>query len=170
MKKHIVLIILVFVFLIISFCGCTPASTLDPPHNVMENPKGSGEEVYRNENFKFVFVYPTDVTIQVYEAPFEVRVSTGPADTFSISATLDYLPGDVLYFLDTEPSEQRVLGYNTWQTYELPNGYCDGPECSSSIYALQMEVGQVLYKVVFYNQMSMTPIQEQILSTLQILP
>lgn len=133
-------------------------------------PTISGWKSYLNENYAFAFDYPSDVALEVSEkGPFEVRVSADGDNPFSISATRDYLPGEVTYFLDTAPSGQRVLGEYTWQTYELPEGYCDGPGCSPPLYALQMEVEQVLYKVVFYDQATMTPLQEQILSTFRLL-
>lgn len=170
MKKQIKSILLAFIFTMIGLSGCAPPSTSVPAQTPTNLPVLSDDRVYRNEQYAFAFTYPNDVTIEVTEKPFEVRVSTDTADPFSIIATQDYSPGDVIYFLDTAPSEQRILGGHTWQTYELPDGYCDGPACSSPVYALQMESGEILYKVVFYDQATMTPVQEQILSSFQVLP
>lgn len=170
MNNQIKSIIPVFIFLVIGWSGCAPASTPVPAHTPTNLPVMSGDGVYRNEQYAFAFDYPNDVRIEVSEKPFEVLVSTDTANPFSISTTRDYLPGDVIYFLDTAPGEQQTLGGHTRQTYELPGGYCDGTACSSPVYALQMEAGQNLYKVVFYNQATMTPLQEQILSSFQVLP
>lgn len=163
----------------VSQLKATPLALATPPasppgatqiHTPVRIPTLSGGGSYLNEDYAFAFDYRTDVTIEVSEKPFEVRVSAGAANPFSISATRDYLAGDVTYFLDTAPSGQRVLGEYTWQAYELPEGYCDGSGCSSPIYALQMEAGQVLYKVVFHDQATTLPLQEQILSTFRVLP
>lgn len=97
-----------------------------------------------------------------YEGPPESFV-----ESFRVEIREDYLPGDVIYFLDTPSTGDVVIGGNTWKVYYLPEGYSDGGETASGpIYALQIEKEGFLYKAIFFDQSEASETQKQILSTI----
>jgi len=129
-------------------------------------------KTYTNNEYKLTFKYPAGFTIEENLVStgnyLQVIVNKNQEDSFVIKASKDYLPGDVTYFLGTEATGQETIGTKVWKTYYLPNGYGDGTESSTApIYTLQVEVNKVLYTAVFGDQSSTTPIQEQVLTTLQ---
>ena len=126
---------------------------------------------YIKEPYHYSFDYPKNMLVEVMKNdPKTVRVHAGSGEPFHISTLTEYSPGDAAYFLDTEAAGQRRIGEFTWQVYLLPDGYCDGPNCSPPIYGLQMEANQVLYRITIYSQDNPTPLQEAILATLRIIP
>lgn len=138
-----------------------PTSTPDPTANW---------ETYINSEYKFSFKYPTDFSIEEMSVPTneyaQVIVNKDEVDEFTIKASMDYLPADVVYFLDTASTGEKVVGGNTWQTYLLPDGYGDEPGTQTSpIYGLQLEKNSVLYTITFSGQTETTSTQDQILST-----
>ncbi len=123
-------------------------------------------KTYANEDFGFSFAYPPEIPLEVQtDGPFQVVVHDDPRQPFYVRATRDYLPNDLLYFLDTPSTGAITIGDNQWKTYALPNGYGDAVGTTPPIYALQMEVDSVLYAVVFFEQDSLNELQLRILST-----
>jgi transglutaminase-like putative cysteine protease len=124
---------------------------------------------YSDDNYGFAFNYPSDLTIETQAAPFQVLIFTEPEAPFYFRATRDYLPNEIVYFLDTAATGQRKIGEYTWTTYYLPNGYGDAVGFTPPLYALRTEVGNVLYSALFFNQDSTSELQDQILSTFRVL-
>ncbi len=127
--------------------------------------------VYRSHHYSRLPNHDPHSEVQVEvidKGASQVRVHAGTNEPFQVTGTRDYLPGDVLYYLDTPSSGEREIGENVWSEFVLPNGYCDAVGCSPPIYALQMESGHVLYRVIFTSQNTTTEFQEQILSTFKI--
>ena len=98
----------------------------------------------------------------------QVKVQIGPGDPFQVTGSLEYSSADVLYYLDTAAIGERTIGENIWSEFLLPDGYCDAAGCSSPIYALQMDSGNILFTVTFYSQKTTTELQEEILATFKI--
>jgi hypothetical protein len=143
-----------------------PKSEIPPSHTTFTAPFTT----YTNENYNFAIDYPSEVEVSVQsEGPFQLLVYTDPENPFYIRATRDFLPGDAAYFLDTSPIAETTYGTYVWQTYHLPNGYGDAISFSPPMYALQMQAGDVLYTIVFFNQDSLTEWQAHILSTFRVL-
>ena len=132
----------------------------------------AGWETFANEEYKLVFKYPREFTIKEEPVPSakytQVIFNETQQNSFVIQARKDYLPADATYFLDTEPIGEKSIAGNLWKIYFLSEGYCDGPECTLPIYALQIEKGGILYRATFYNQSKLTSTQELILSTLEL--
>jgi len=162
--------------LLLTVAGCSSPS-LAPPSEVPESEMTPSHAAfaapfttYTDEYYNFAVDYPSDVEVSVQsEGPFQLLVYTDPENPFYIRATRDFLPGYVAYFLDTSPIAETAYGAYVWQTYHLPNGYGDAIGFSPPIYALQMQAGDVLYTIVFFNQDSLTELQAHILSTFRIL-
>lgn len=124
---------------------------------------------YFNEDYGFSFDYPQDVILDVQtDGPFQVVVYDDPEAPFYVRATRDYLPNELLYFLDAPSTAATTIGDYQWQIYVLPNGYGDAVGTSPPIYALRMERDSVLYSVVFFQQDSLTEPQLRILSTFKV--
>jgi len=165
------------VLVIVATCACSPISpdAGQPDLGVPEpGPSSTAPPrewfTYFDEVYNFEFEHPIDVQIETQSVGgFQVLVYTDPENPFYIRATRDFLPGSLLYFLDTEPIGQRILGSNTWQAFHLPDGYGDAVGTSPPIYALQLEQGGVLYSATFYHQSTTTDLQDQILSTFRVL-
>ena len=96
----------------------------------------------------------------------QVKVQIEPANPFEVMVTLQYTPADMLYYLDTPSSGERTIGENVWSEFLLPDGYCDA--CSTPIYALKMDAGNILVTVIFHSQETTTELQEEILATFKI--
>jgi len=126
---------------------------------------------YKNPEYGYEFKYPTEARVEVtIEDVGQVKVHTAMDDPFQIVVRGEYLPGEVLYYLDTAAVGERTIGENTWSEYVLPDGYCDAPVCSPPLYALQMEAGNILFTITFYSQKTTTELQEEILATFRVAP
>jgi hypothetical protein len=124
---------------------------------------------YVNEDYGFSFDYPQEVLLDVQtEGPFQVVVHDDPEAPFYVRATRDYLPNELLYFLEAPSTGATTIGDYQWQVHVLPNGYGDAVGTSPPIYALRMERNSVLYSVVFFEQDSLTELQLRILSTFKV--
>jgi len=124
---------------------------------------------YLNEDFGFSFAHPQEVVLEVQtDGPFQVVVHDNPEGPFYFRATRDYLPDDALYYLEAPSTGAITLGDYQWQVHVLPDGYGDAIGTSPPIYALRMEVGSILYSVVFFDQDSLTGLQTRILSTFRV--
>lgn len=143
----------------------TPTFTLDPT---------ADWKTYKNEEYKFSFKYPVDLTVEEVPVPTsgytQIIINKNEEDSFIIKASKNYLPADIIYFLDTASTGQINISGNAWKEYFLPKGYGNGPEgLSSPIYGLQFEKNAILYTITFSNQTSMNQGQERILSTLKFI-
>jgi len=144
----------------------TPESGMTPSHATLAAPFTT----YTNEYYNFAIDYPSDVEVSVQsDGPFQLLIYTEPENPFYLRATRDFLPGDVVYFLDTSPIAETIFGAYLWQTYNLPNGYGDATGSSPPIYAFQMQASDVLYTIVFFNRDSLSELQAHILATFRIL-
>jgi hypothetical protein len=91
-----------------------------------------------------------------------------PDDSLTLTIYSSYSPGQVEYFLDTEPTGELTINNMRWNTYYLAEGYSDGPELNDTpILGLQLEYDSVLYSVRSGSAETLTPNQELILSTFQ---
>ncbi|NIM94555.1 MAG: hypothetical protein GTO18_12715 [Anaerolineales bacterium] len=130
-----------------------------------------GWNTFINDIHHYAFDYPNSAIVEtVGKDTSSIQIQTGTEETLLLDALTEYLPGDVIYFLDTTSIHQRQIGSFIWFEYVLPDGYCDGPSCSPPIYGLQMEHGKILYRVTIYSQESTTEIQDMILATFRIIP
>jgi hypothetical protein len=124
---------------------------------------------FKNQEYGYEFRYPSEARVDVLlEDASQVKVQIEPGDPFEVMVTLQYTSADALYYLDTPPSGERTIRENIWSEFLLPDGYCDAAGCSSPIYALQMESGNILFTVTFYSQKTTTELQEEILATFKI--
>ncbi|UCF61635.1 MAG: hypothetical protein JSV37_02830 [Anaerolineaceae bacterium] len=149
-----------------------PSPTLSPSQELTPGSfTAEGWNTFINDAYHYAFDYPNSAIVEVMDKSTEtIRIQTSGNDLFLLYALVDYLTGDVTYFLDTAPIGQRQIGDFIWLEYFLPDGYCDGPDCSPPIYGLQMEHGDTLYRVMIYSQESTTEIQDVILATFRIIP
>jgi hypothetical protein len=130
-----------------------------------------GWSTFINEIYHYAFDYPNSAVIEVMDKDTNtIRIQTGIGETFLLNARAEYQPGDVTYFLDTASIGQRQIGNFIWLEYVLPDGYCDGSECSPPIYGLQMEHSDTLYRITIYSLETTTEIQDAILATFRIIP
>ncbi len=130
-------------------------------------------DTYSNREFKFSLKYPESYSVEILSPVgteyVELLVSKDKQNSFTVRANKSYQPADVIYYLDTTSSGEKIIGENTWHIYLLSNGYRDGgDEKSSPIFALQLEKNNILYSAVFYNQEAMEETQEKILSTFEL--
>jgi hypothetical protein len=124
---------------------------------------------FKNQEYGYEFRYPSEARVDVVlQDASQVKVQIEPGDPFEVMVTLQYTPADVLYYLDTPPSGERTIGENIWSEFLLPDGYCDATSCSTPIYALKMEAGNILFTVIFHSQKTTTELQEEILATFKI--
>lgn len=124
---------------------------------------------FKNQEYGYEFQYPREARVDVIlKDASQAKVQIGPGDPFEVIVMLQYTFADVLYYLDTPASGERTIGENIWSEFLLPDGYCDATGCSSPIYALKMESGNILFTVVFFSQETTTELQEEILATFKI--
>ncbi len=124
---------------------------------------------FKNQEYGYEFRYPSEARVDVtLKDASQVKVQIGPGDPFEVIVTLQYTSADVLYYLDTPASRERTIGENIWSEFLLTEGYCDATGCSSPIYALQLESGNILFTVIFHSQKTTTELQEEILATFKI--
>jgi hypothetical protein len=120
-------------------------------------------------NYGYEIEYPNEVVIEfVNKDESVIRFYTGIDEFFQITSTREYSPANVTYYLDTPARGNRMVGENLWSEHVLPDGYCDAVGCTESIYALQMEEGDVLYNATFYAQNDLTELQLQIISSFRV--
>lgn len=126
-------------------------------------------KTFASQECRYRFQYPGEVRVEVIDKhAVQIKVHTQTGEPFQFTCAREYSPGDTLYYLDTAPIGERQIGENAWSEFRLPDGYCDAAGCSPPLYALRMEVDEVLYTVTFYAQDTTTEGQEEILSTLHI--
>ncbi|MDQ3007047.1 MAG: hypothetical protein M3R47_16900 [Chloroflexota bacterium] len=124
---------------------------------------------FKNQEYGYEFRYPSEARVDVLlEDASQVKVQIEPANPFDVMVTLQYTAADVFYHLDTPSSGERTIGENIWSEFLLPDGYCDATGCSTPIYALKMEAGNILFTVIFHSQKTTTELQEEILATFKI--
>jgi len=124
---------------------------------------------FKNQEYGYEFRYPSEARVDVLlQDASQVKVQIEPANPFEVMVTLQYTPADMLYYLDTPSSGERTIGENVWSEFLLPDGYCDATSCSTPIYALKMEAGNILVTVIFHSQETTTELQEEILATFKI--
>jgi len=130
-------------------------------------------KTYTNETYKYSFKYPSDFEIQELppaglEPMFAVVLrDNNNNQIFSIKTDKDYLPGDVLYYLDTASSGVIEINGIKWSEYKLPQGSQDSGSKTEPTYALQTENNNILYSISIATQQSLDKTQNQILSTFQ---
>jgi hypothetical protein len=153
-----------------AFGACSPSPESPEPLNAdAESDRSQPWATYLNEDFSFAFDHPQEVLVDPQtDGPFQVVIYADPERPFYIRATRDYLPSEVLYFLETPASGAITIGGYRWQTHLLPNGYGDAVGTSPPIYALRMEISSVLYSVIFFHQDALNELQLRILSTFRI--
>lgn len=121
---------------------------------------------FTSEEYGYQFDYPAGAEVEISdESGSQIRVHAGIDDPFQITATRDYFPLDVTFYLDMRTTGERNIGHNRWYEFVLPDGYCDARICALPMYVLKMEAGDVLYTVTFFSQDTTTKLQEQILTT-----
>lgn len=126
-------------------------------------------KTFTNQECTYEFQYPNEAQVEVMDKnASQVKVHAGTGDPFQVTCSRDYSFGDALYYLDTQAVGKRSIGENTWAEFRLPEGYCDAVGCSPPIYALQMELGGVLYTVTFYSEDMTTELQQEILATFRV--
>jgi hypothetical protein len=121
---------------------------------------------YTNEQHGYSFDYPPEVQVQAPgkdNQTFQLNLNAEPL--FEITAKPNELPGDAIYFLDTPSVVERQIGDLVWSAYLLPDGYCDGPNCSPAIYALRIGQAQMLYTIILHGQRTTNDLQESIVAT-----
>ena len=124
---------------------------------------------FKNQEYGYEFRYPSAARVDVtLKDASQVEVQIGPGDPFQVTGTLEYTSADMLYYLDTPSIGERTIGENIWSEFALPDGYCDATGCSSPMYALRMESGNILFTVIFFSQKTTTELQEEILATFKI--
>jgi len=124
---------------------------------------------FKNQEYGYEIRYPSAARVDVtLKDASQVKVQMEPGDPFEVVVTLQYTSADVLYYLDTPSSGERTIGGNIWSEFLLPDGYCDAVGCSTPIYALKMESGNILFTVIFHSQKTTTELQEEILATFKI--
>ena len=138
--------------------GCQPADVVEPAWIT-----------FKNQEYGYEFRYPSEARVEVtLKDASQVKVHVGTGDPFQVTVTLEYSSADLLYYLDTPAIGEQSIGENIWSEFLLPDGYCDAAGCSSPIYALKMESGNILFTVIFYSQKGTTELQEEILATFKI--
>ena len=155
LRKHFYLLpILTFLLL----TSCQPALIVEPAWIT-----------FKNQEYGYEFRYPSNARVDVLlEDASQVEVQLEPSDPFEVRVTLQYTSTDALYYLDTHSSGERTIGENIWSEFLLPDGYCDATGCSTPMYALRMEAGNILFTVIFHSQETTTELQEEILATFRI--
>src|SRR5574341_1954500 len=136
--------------------ACRPASRALTPTPTAE----PAWETFTNQEYGYQFEYPAGARVEVTNKGSQVKVYAGTGEQFHVAATREYMPGDVLYYLDTPALGERTIGGNVWSEFALPDGYCDADRCSPPLYALRMEAGDVLYTVTFTSQDTTNELQE----------
>lgn len=148
----------------------TQPSTVIPSPTSPTDPTAGWKE-YKRDSYNFSFRYPEGVILedkstgditQVILAAQEFRETI-------ISARKDK---QSIYYLDTPPFGEVVFGTLTGKKYFLPEGYCDGPSCSSPILAAVVYNKGFRYVFSVFvekNSNSFTDLENQILSTFKIL-
>lgn len=139
----------------------TPAPTSSPSADT------SSWKTYSNSAYGFGFKYPDGVILEDKSVPNIAQVilaAQGFRET-TISANRNDLSE---YYLDTAPSGKITIGGLSGNKYYLPEGYCDGPTCSSPILAVSIVKNGARY--VFSTSIekgndSFTDLENQILST-----
>ncbi len=125
---------------------------------------------YTNKQYNLSFKYPSNFIIEENVIPtnnsLQIIINKGQKNTFSVNASANFSSTDATYFLDAEPTGKVIIDGITWKDYYLPTGSSHGTE---PIYGLQNQTNEILYTVTFFNQNSINPIQNQILSTFKFI-
>jgi len=133
-----------------------------------ENPAANWK-TYTNDQYHFSFKYPEWVILDdksVAGTAQVLLIAQGFNET-KISARKD---DQSEYYLDTAPVGRAVIGNLSGNKYRLPQGYCDGPECSSPILAVTVVNNGIKYIFSVYvgkDVNTFTELESQILSTFE---
>ncbi len=148
-----------------------PQPTVEPTPTATSDPSADWE-TYTNNKFKLTFMYPKTLAFEEYlvsDNQLQAIFNKNQPINFIIGADLDYKPENVTYLLDQKPNGTKTINNNTWNTYYSSSGYGDAGGYSAPYFGLQIEMNHVLYSAIFYNQDTIDPIQEQILSTFKFI-
>lgn len=127
----------------------------------------SNWETYVNKQYRFSFKYPEGVILEdksVEQIGQVVLAAQGFRET-NVSARTDNQNN---LYLDTASVGEVTVGDTVWKKYILPDGYCDGPTCSSPILAVTTVKNGTKYVFsVFVEKGStdFTDLETEILST-----
>ena len=159
-----------------AFFTITPTNTSTPTEisatkTATLEPAPTTWSTYTNAEYGFAIDYPAHMTLETQSQQIVLSIDAdSPWDRrWYLRTERNYTPADALYFLDTPSNGQITTGQTTWTTYYLPEGYCDGPSCSPPTFALRAEFDHTLYTAFFYNQSSLTELQNQVFSTFRLL-
>lgn len=156
--------------------GTTPTPT---PTAATTPDETANWKTYTNNDFKFSFLYPSDVTIKegfdldvsswhLATPVYQVILTKQGKSYFTIEASKSYSSSELGFDMGIPPTGQKAIGNTTWEEYFRPNNYGEGPFIPPD-YALKKENNSVLYGIRFSGQKETNDEQNQILSTFQFL-
>ena len=138
----------------------SPTSLADPTANW---------KIYVNKSLGFEVMYPPLVQIDKELNDQYNRLTIFKGDGLNFEVRLREKPKEIsldnYYYMDSPIARKIALLNGSVNVYEMPNGYCDGPECSKPFTAVVTQNDSNLYHISFFGDAELSDIENRILST-----
>lgn len=173
MKKGILLLFAFTLPLLTMGVGCNlPPATATP---IVVEPVDTAAEwkEYANKELGFKLAIPADVNVDKVFNDKDNRlvVFKGDKENFEVRIIKDsFTTLDKYYYLGFPVSSKSTLGGNEAMVYEAPQGYCDGPGCSSAFIAYSTKNGDNFYNLVFNEVKIINATEKNIISSFEFIP
>ena len=133
-------------------------------NNNEEDLSNPASELIFNSEFGFSIKYPSSYKMKDVSASDNPQfLFEGLDDSFIINVknVSQWNP----YLFDRESDGSVVFSRIDWAQYILSDGYCDGPDCTSSLIAFKTLNDGLEYVVIFYGQTIITDKINEIMSS-----
>jgi hypothetical protein len=153
----------------------TPTTTLTP---VVTQPiakpvdQTTNWKTYTNKELGFTLKMPADVSVDKVFNDKDNRLVLfkSAKENFEVRIIRDNLATmDEYYYLGFPISYKSSLGGQVANVYEAPQGYCDGPGCSSSFIAYSTQRGDDFYSLVFKDIKTINATEKNIISSFEFI-